>query len=234
MLNSILQFQQTTEDFHLRLNDIEKRAKISYPNAAPLLELCQRLYNVRQKFNEITTNIAMIDRAQSDLQEAIEAYYVPSANAVYNACNTSGRMHIDKFAVPQLRVPQLKSSPAKPVQKAEPIEEEKKPPTPRKRKHSETKRNEKVNSYPEYHEITEEEFTEIDRRLRNGINLDIIRTFHKQVYDYFYGREPHTKLMRVEMPKLGFQTKPDICIGVLKILNRITLDRAKNIDSCMN
>ena len=135
MLNSILQFQQTTEDFHLRLNNIEQQAKKNYPNAAPLLELCQRLYNVRQKFNEITTNIALIEKSQEDLQEAIEKYYIPSANAVYYACNTSGRMHLDKFAVPQLKIPPIPLSPSK-LEKQERQNDEEKPETLRKKKQS--------------------------------------------------------------------------------------------------
>ena len=233
MLNSILQFQQTTEDFHLRLNEVEKKAKINYPNATPLLELCERLNNVRQKFADISARILLIQNAQENLQNSIEKYYIPSAKAVYNACNTSGRIRIDKFAVPQLKTP--KPSLQTNINFEPSNIENKSTNTSGKKKHNEAK-HEKTNhdSSTDYNEITEEEFIAIDKRQRNGINLEIIRNFHKQIFDYFHQNDAPAKLLRNEMPKLGFNTKLDICIGVLKTLNRITLDRSRNIESCTN
>ena len=234
MLNTILQFQQTTEDFHLRLNEVEKKAKANYPNATSLLELCERLNNVRQKFADVSSRILIIQKAQENLQNSIEKYYIPSAKAVYNACNTSGRIRIDRFAVPQLKSPKISShSTTSNIDTSN--SDNKSTITAGKKKSSDIK-NEKPSrkSHPEYLEITEEEFTAIDKRQRNGINLDTIRNFHKQIFDYFHQNDSPTKLLRNEMPKMGFNTKLDICIGVLKSLNRITLDRSRNIESCLN
>lgn len=228
MLNSILQLQATTDEMHGKLDDIEERAKIMCPKSAPLLDLCRRLNNVKQKFNEISANIEYIEKAQTKLIDAISKYYVPSAEAVNYACNTSGRMHIDKFVVPQLSVPE-----DIPMQISQPDSDQDEQKTDAKKKKLAKKAGKTLqHNYPQFNEIEEGEFNAIDQRDRNGINLDTIRTFHKQVYDYFYGPNPNTILMRSEMPKHGFITKPDICSNVLKLLGRIKQDRTKNIIEC--
>ena len=230
MLNSILQLQATTDEMHGKLDDIEEKAKIMCPESEPLLDLCRRLFVVKQKFNEISENIEIIKNSQELLVEAINKYYVPSAEAVHYACNTSGRMHIDSFSVPQLNIPN--EAPAQTSQIDNGSEEQK---TVDHKKRKTTKKAEKApqNDNPAYAEIEEDEFNSIDKRDRNGINIDMIRSFHKQVYDYFYGISPKNILKRSEMSKLGFTTKPDICIGVLKTLGRIKQDRSKNIVQCI-
>ena len=95
-----------------------------------------------------------------------------------------------------------------------------------------TEKKDKNPNIPDYQEITEEEFLSVNPRQRNGVNLDIIRTFHRQLYDYFHGEVPNTILNRTDMPKHGFRTKPDTCIAVLKALEYITLDRSRNIIAC--
>ena len=133
MLDSIYQFQETTESFHKELDNIEIKAKNTYPNTAPLIDLYQRLFKVKKQFCEVAANIELIEKAQNDLQEAIKKYYIPSADAVYNACNSTGRFHVDKFAIPTLKIPPAESQRAE-KEKVQKIQEEARAAKPKKKK----------------------------------------------------------------------------------------------------
>ena len=218
------------------MDDIERKIRSTNPEAAPLLDLCNRLRSAKARLLQVKTDLTQLATAQELLKQNLTQYLVPSSEMIKQAC-TARNLPAPKIVFSAPGQTQLEEKPA-PVQveqqnpvKAIPKKTQQEP----KAKRPATPKGRKARMPPEppaieIVDITEDEFAKLDLRMGH-ITRQELQEVYVFIANWYKQREDRTEVLtRQELAKSGVKMRAiNSILRYLKCLKRIDLTKSGDV-----
>jgi hypothetical protein len=209
------------------ISEMERKIRAAHPDAAPLLDLCDRLRAAKSRLLTENTNIAKLAEAQDSLKQNLAQFLVPASESITSAC-TARHLPPPRIAFGSPISPDRKSNLSledtiQPHKVPDPV-----PPPPKAVVKKKSQSKTQILPVFEFRQITSEEYATLDPRTMGHVSMAEVQDTYKNIWNWFTSSdvEKGSVLSRRQIS----QTLPKAralptALRFLKSLRRIDLTR---------
>jgi hypothetical protein len=214
------------------VSQLENKILAAHPDAAPLLDLCNRLRSAKARLLALKTKIGTLNEQQDLLKQNLAQFLVPASEAITNACRARN-LPAPRIAFGSPRSPiQNSKIPAEPTLITDSISNQL--PSASKGTMRRKSMGSKTQILPtvEFHQVTAEEYATLDPRTMGHVSMPEVQEVYRHIWSHFNaaGFESDAILARRDvlqaMPKV--RALPT-ALRFLKSLRRIDLNKEGDI-----